>query len=89
MLIYENHHINAAVGHGTQGQKAASTLVSASAMQAGDLAFPANYSHVGIVVGKDTGGNILVIHCASGANNVVITTAASTGFTVFRQPRSY
>lgn len=88
-MIYENHHINAAVGHGTQGQKTASTLVSASAMQAGDLAFLANYSHVGIVVGKYTGGNILVIHCSSGVNNVVLATASSVGFTVFRRPNCY
>ncbi|MBQ7572721.1 MAG: hypothetical protein IJT23_00500 [Clostridia bacterium] len=58
-------------------------------MQAGDLAFLPSYSHVCIVVGKDTGGNILVIHCSSSANNVVLATASSVGFTVFRRPNFY
>lgn len=75
------------VGHGTQGQKAASTQVSS--VQAGDLAFVSDYSHVGIVVGKDTSGNILVIHCSSGANNVVLSTASGSGFSIFRRPRCY
>lgn len=75
------------VGHGTQGQKAASTQVSS--VQAGDLAFVSDYSHVGIVVGKDTSGNILVIHCSSGANNVVLSTASGSGFNIFRRPECY
>ena len=62
---------------------------SASSVQAGDLAFLPSYSHVGIVVGQDTSGNILVIHCSSSANNVVLSTASSVGFTVFRRPNCY
>lgn len=77
------------VGDGTIGQRDRSTLVSASTVQAGDLAFLSSYSHVGIVVGKDTSGNILVIHCSSSANNVVLSTASSVGFTVFRRPNCY
>ena len=77
------------VGHGTSGQKAASTLVSASTVQAGDLAFVSDYSHVGIVVGRDTSGNILVIHCSSGANNVVLATASSVRFNIFKRPSCY
>ena len=57
--------------------------------QAGDLCFLSSYSHVGIVVGKDADGNILVFHCSSGANNVVVSTASSVGFTVFRRPNCY
>lgn len=38
---------------------------------------------------KDTDGNILVIHCSSSANNVVVSTAQSVGFTVFRRPNCY
>ena len=45
----------------------------------GDLLFYPNDSHVGIAVGRDKNGEILVIHCASGYNNVVLTTAK--GFT--------
>lgn len=77
------------VGDGTYGQRDRSVQVTASTVQAGDLCFLPSYSHVGIVVGKDTGGNILVIHCSSGANNVVVSTASSVGFTVFRRPNCY
>ena len=45
----------------------------------GDLLFYPDDSHVGIAVGRDENGEILVIHCASGYNNVVLTTAK--GFT--------
>ena len=77
------------VGDGTYGQRDRSIIVSASSVQAGDLAFLPSYSHVGIVVGQDTSGNILVIHCSSSANNVVVSTASSVGFTVFRRPNCY
>ncbi|MBQ2664259.1 MAG: C40 family peptidase, partial [Clostridia bacterium] len=77
------------VGDGTFGQRDRSVVVSASSVQAGDLCFLPNYSHVGIVVGRDAGGNILVFHCSSSANNVVLSTASSVGFTVFRRPNCY
>lgn len=86
---FNNSGMGYAVGHGTYGQRDASVQVSASAVQAGDLCFLPSYSHVGIVVGKDADGNILVIHCSSGANNVVLSTASSVGFTVFRRPNCY
>ncbi len=86
---FNNSGMGYAVGHGTYGQRDASVQVTASTVQAGDLCFLPSYSHVGIVVGKDTGGNILVIHCSSGANNVVVSTASSVGFTVFRRPNCY
>ena len=41
--------------------------------QIGDLAFYPDDEHVGIVAGWDEDGNILIVHCASGYNNVVIT----------------
>lgn len=86
---FNNSGMGYAVGHGTYGQRDASVQVTASTVQAGDLCFLPSYSHVGIVVGKDTSGNILVIHCSSGANNVVVSTASSVGFTVFRRPNCY
>ncbi|NDO18101.1 hypothetical protein FMM68_00245 [Lachnospiraceae bacterium MD329] len=89
MWAFNNSGMGYAVGHGTYGQRDASIQVTASTVQAGDLCFLPSYSHVGIVVGKDTGGNILVIHCSSGANNVVVSTASSVGFTVFRRPNCY
>ena len=68
------------IGHGTKGQIAKCSRISWSSAQAGDLAFYADLSHVGIVAGKDAAGNILVIHCSSGNNNVVITTNSGFGF---------
>ena len=69
-----------AIGHGTQGQIAKCNRISWSQAQAGDLAFLSDLSHVGIIAGKDTSGNILVIHCSSSANNVVITSNSIFGF---------
>lgn len=68
------------IGHGTKGQIAKCSRISWSSAQVGDLAFYADLSHVGIVAGKDAAGNILVIHCSSGGNNVVITTNSGFGF---------
>ncbi len=87
--VFNNSGMGYDVGHGTYGQRGASVQITASAAQAGDLCFLPSYSHVGIVVGKDTSGNILVIHCSSGANNIVVSTASSVGFTVFRRPNCY
>ena len=76
-----------AIGHGTKGQIAKCSRISWSSAQAGDLAFYADLSHVGIIAGKDAAGNILVIHCSSGGNNVVITTNSGFGFAA--RPRCY
>ena len=75
------------IGHGTKGQIAKCSRISWSSAQAGDLAFYGDLSHVGIVAGKDSAGNILVIHCSSGGNNVVITTNSGFGFAA--RPRCY
>lgn len=75
------------IGHGTKGQIAKCSRISWSSAQAGDLAFYADLSHVGIVAGKDAAGNILVIHCSSGNNNVVITTNSGFGFAA--RPSAY
>ena len=75
------------IGHGTKGQIAKCSRISWSSAQAGDLAFYGDLSHVGIVAGKDAAGNILVIHCSSGNNNVVITTNSGFGFAA--RPSAY
>ena len=75
------------IGHGTKGQIAKCRRISWGSAQAGDLAFYGDLSHVGIVAGKDAAGNILVIHCSSGRNNVVITTNSGFGFAA--RPRCY
>ncbi len=75
------------IGHGTKEQIAKCSRISWSQAQAGDLAFYGDLSHVGIIAGKDAAGNILVIHCSSGGNNVVITTNSGFGFAA--RPRCY
>ena len=75
-----------AIGHGTSGQISRGTRISWASAQPGDLAFYNDQSHVGIIGGKDSSGNILVIHCSSGANNVVITTG---GFGFAVRPNCY
>ena len=74
------------IGHGTSTQVSKGTRISLSSAQPGDLAFYDDISHVGIVGGKDASGNVLVIHCSSGANNVVITTG---GFGFAVRPSCY
>ncbi len=53
----------------------------------GDLVFYPEDSHVGIVGGRDADGNLLIIHCASSYNCVVITGAS--GFTAIGRPMYY
>lgn len=53
----------------------------------GDLIFYPDDSHAGIVGGWDDSGNMLVIHCASGRNNVVVT--GSSGFSTIGRPYYY
>lgn len=79
------------IGHGTTAQWNHSTSIPESIVEPGDLAILAvpytrKVNHIGIVVGRDEEGNILVAHCTSGANNVVITTANETGFMHYRRP---
>lgn len=62
------------------------TNIPWSEAQPGDLAFFPDNSHVGIVVGRDADGNILVCHCSSGRNNVVVTECRATGFTAIGRP---
>jgi cell wall-associated NlpC family hydrolase len=75
------------IGHGTQGQIAKCTRLNWSNAQPGDLAFYNDLSHVGIVVGRDTSGNILIIHSNSSRNNVSLTT--NSGFDFCAGPNVY
>lgn len=56
-------------------------------VQPGDLVFYPNGEHVGIVGGWNENGELLVIHCDSGANNVVIT--GVVGFVSVVRPYYY
>lgn len=74
------------IGHGggAASQHTYCTPISWEEAMPGDLVFYPGDSHVGIVGGRDESGNLLIIHCASGANNVVIT--GVDGFTSIGRP---
>lgn len=55
--------------------------------QPGDMVFYPDDSHAGIVAGWDDAGNIQIVHCASGMNNVVIT--GTSGFATVGRPYYY
>lgn len=77
------------IGHGGGAtmQHSYCTNISWADAQPGDLVFHPDNSHVGIVGGWDANGELLIIHCASGYNNVVIT--GKEGFTSIGRPRYY
>ena len=77
------------IGHGggATAQHSYCTDISWADAQPGDLVFYPDNSHVGIVGGRDANGELLIIHCASGHNNVVIT--GKDGFTSISRPRYY
>ena len=55
--------------------------------QIGDLAFYPDDEHVGIICGRDKHGSILIVHCASSYNRVVIT--GKEGFVSAGRPQYY
>ena len=77
------------IGHGGGAtmQHSYCTDISWADAQPGDLVFYPDNSHMGIVGGRDANGELLIIHCASGHNNVVIT--GKEGFTSISRPRYY
>lgn len=72
------------IGHGARNQYGKCKEISWSEALPGDLVFYPNLGHVGIVVGEDDKGNILVVHCASSQNTVVMTSLQ--GFTKIGRP---
>ena len=77
------------IGHGggATAQHSYCAPIAWGDAQPGDLVFYPGDSHVGIVCGFDSGGNIMIIHCASGYNNVVIT--GKEGFASVGRPFYY
>ena len=88
-VFYNQSGGNYVIGHGGGAtmQHSHCTDISWADAQPGDLAFYPDNSHVGIVGGRDANGELLIIHCASGYNNVVIT--GKEGFTSISRPRYY
>lgn len=88
-VIYNQSGGSYIIGHGGGAtmQHSYCTDISWADAQPGDLVFYPDNSHVGIVGGRDANGELLIIHCASGYNNVVIT--GKEGFTSISRPRYY
>lgn len=74
-------------GGGAAAQHRYCEQISWGEAQPGDLVFYPDDSHIGIVGLRDVTGNLLIIHCASGRNNVVITD--SSGFMLVGRPLYY
>mgnify|MGYP000879828325 FL=1 len=77
------------IGHGggASAQHSYCTPISWNNAKPGDFVFYPGDSHVGIVCGFDSSGNILIIHCASSSDNVVVT--GKIGFTMIGRPRYF
>ena len=77
------------IGHGggASAQHGACTPIPWTDAQPGDLVFYPDDVHVGIVCGFDADGGILIIHCASGYNNVVVT--GRSGFVSAARPNYF
>ena len=77
------------IGHGggAHAQHTYCTEITWDEARPGDLVFYPEDEHVGIVCGRDEDGGLLVIHCASSANNVVIT--GPSGFVSVARPDFY
>ncbi len=74
-------------GGGVASQRAQCEEISWDEVLPGDLVFYSDDSHIGIVAGKDQLGNMQIIHCASAANNVVIT--GKENFEIVGRPNFY
>lgn len=77
------------IGHGGGAtmQHSHCTNISWADAKPGDLVFYPDNSHVGIVGCRDANGELFIIHCASGYNNVVIT--GKEGFASIGRPQYY
>lgn len=88
-VFYNQSDGSYVIGHGGGAtmQHSYCTNISWADAQPGDLVFYPDNSHVGIVGGWDANGELLIIHCASGANNVVVT--GKSGFASIGRPKYY
>ncbi len=80
---------DAGIGGHTTSQWNASVMVDQVNALPGDLVFyggpeRGDWNHVGIVVGKSTDGGLIVAHCSSSRNGVVVGEAWSSGFRYVR-----
>jgi len=81
------------IGNHTTSQWNASEMIEGKDAKPGDLVFydsPAagDQNHVGLVIGKNEDGSLLVAHCSSSRNGVVVGEAWSSGFKYVRRVSS-
>ena len=83
-----NNSLGYIIGHGggVIMQHRYCTNITQAEAQPGDLAFYPDDSHIGIIVDRNEAGKLLVCHCSSGRNNVVVTEFAASGFTAVGRP---
>lgn len=81
------------IGNHTTTQWNASEMVDSKDAKPGDLVFynspvAGDQNHVGLVIGKNEDGSLLVAHCSSSRNGVVVGEAWSSGFKYVRRALS-
>lgn len=81
------------IGNHTTSQWNASEMVEGKDAKPGDLVFydsptAGDQNHVGLVIGKNEDGSLLVAHCSSSMNGVVVGEAWSSGFKYVRRVSS-
>lgn len=81
-ISYEN-----VIGNGAANQYNRCKKIEWREAQAGDLVFYPDLGHVGIIAGTDENENLLVVHCASSQNTVVVT--GLQGFTRIGRPKYF
>ena len=79
-----------AIGNGVSAQWNTSTLIPENEAKEGDLVFLAvpntiKINHIGIIVGKDEEGNLLVAHANSKYNGITVNTVDEVGFLYIRR----
>lgn len=74
---------------GTQAQLNNCCVISDSEALPGDLVFASDIGHVGIVVGRDDNGSLLIIHCTGGWYNNVVITGMDGFFGITARPQWY
>ncbi len=83
------------IGNGTSGQWYASRKIEKDEqILPGDLVFlqgpnHSGINHVGLVVGVKENGDVIVSHCSSGHNGVVVQEASRAGFKYIRRPKCF
>jgi len=81
------------IGHGTDLQFSRCAVIAAEAAQPGDLAFTLEndgvVSHGGIIVGRNSTGELMICHCSGREENIVIEPISVAGCNVVCTPKDF